>query len=97
MTSRIKKIIAREGLLLIVIFIGAFCVAQNQSLQDWIVSLGIATPQLPAQVLRERYGASELGGMILNRASIISFFSIIVLYSVIRFIFWSSRILSEKK
>ena len=79
-TSSIRKIIAREGLLLIGVFIGAFVIAQNQSLQDWVTSLGIATPHLPAQVLRDRYGASELGGMILNRATIISFLSIVVLY-----------------
>ena len=70
---KIKTLIAREGLLLIGIFICAFFIAQNQSLQDWIASTGIATPQLPAQLLRERYGMVELGDIILKRATIIGF------------------------
>ena len=95
-SNRVKRIIAREGLLLIGVFIGAFSIAQNQFVQDWVVSLGIATPQLPAQVLRERYGMSELGEIILKRAAVISFLSIIALYGFIRFIFWSIRTLKNK-
>ena len=96
MTSKTKKIIAREGLFLIGLFIIAFSIAQNQSLQDWVASWGVATPPFPAQVLRERYGVTELGGIILKNAAIIIFLSVIVLYGLFRFIFWSIRTFKEQ-
>ena len=95
--KKIKRIIAREGLLFLGISIVAFMIAQNHTLQDWIVSMKAANPNLSAQVLRERFGMIELGEIILRRAAAIGFLSILLFYGFIRFVVWAIKMLKEKE
>ena len=92
----IKKLMAREGLLILGISICAFIISLNIDFQDWIISTKLANPNLPAEVLRERYGMKELGGIIIRRAQLIAFSSVMALYGVIRFILWAIKTLKAK-
>jgi len=87
MTPKLKKIIAREGLIILVIIIISVIVGDRSFHYFW-------TKVAPNITVYPYYGSPTYGGSILRWLGIL--FGIYFLYWLIRFIIWAIRILKEK-
>lgn len=85
MDTKIKKIVAREGLLLLAAIVVAYFSAQEIGLKNFMMDIGIVKPRANAAdaVLQE----ATIGGFL---------FILLVVYPAVRFIFWAIRALKKK-
>lgn len=85
MTSKTKKTLAREGLILLAIIIIAYFLAQNVDLKILLEELGLIK-------ITNWSEAKEIH----SEATKVSFLFSVIVYGCIRFIVWAMMILREK-
>jgi hypothetical protein len=82
--KKIRRIIAREGLILLLVFIVAYSGADSFGTKSFMMDIGIVTPR------------PNEADAVLREAATAGFYFTFLVYGVIRFIIWAIRTLRDK-